>query len=95
MPSSFTIKSANLATWPEAKRKEIEVENNQAGEYDADELKAAFKKYGIVSPDGKPVSDPFPFNLMFSTTIGPGDGIKGYVQLLIVSGIKRSSFIFL
>eukprot|EP01087_Luapelamoeba_hula_P024838 TRINITY_DN959_c0_g1_i1.p1 TRINITY_DN959_c0_g1~~TRINITY_DN959_c0_g1_i1.p1 ORF type:complete len:692 (-),score=114.27 TRINITY_DN959_c0_g1_i1:51-1970(-) len=71
----------------EAKRLELETENNQAGEYNGAQLKEAFARYGILSPEGKPLSDPEPFNLMFSTTIGPGDGIKGYLRPETAQGI--------
>lgn len=38
----------------------------------AEELGAKIKEYGIVAPDTKnPLSDPYPFNLMFQTSIGP------------------------
>ena len=36
----------------------------------AEQLGAKIKKYGIVAPDTKnpnPMSDPYPFNLMFAT----------------------------
>ena len=38
----------------------------------AEQLGAKIKEYGIVAPDTKnPLSDPYPFNLMFQTSIGP------------------------
>ncbi|KAI0510584.1 hypothetical protein KFK09_011191 [Dendrobium nobile] len=38
----------------------------------AEELGAKLKEYGITAPDTKnPLSDPYPFNLMFQTSIGP------------------------
>lgn len=38
----------------------------------ADELGAKIKEYGITAPDTKnPLSEPYPFNLMFQTSIGP------------------------
>lgn len=37
-----------------------------------DELGAKIKAYGITAPDTKnTLSDPYPFNLMFQTSIGP------------------------
>ena len=37
-----------------------------------EQLGAKIKEYGIVSPDTKnPLSAPYPFNLMFQTSIGP------------------------
>jgi glycyl-tRNA synthetase len=38
----------------------------------AEQLGAKIKEYGIVAPDTKNLlSDPYPFNLMFQTSIGP------------------------
>ena len=38
----------------------------------AEQLGAEIKEYGIAAPDTKnPLSDPYPFNLMFQTSIGP------------------------
>lgn len=38
----------------------------------SDELGAKIRKYGITAPDTKnSLSDPYPFNLMFQTSIGP------------------------
>jgi glycyl-tRNA synthetase len=37
-----------------------------------EQLGAKIKEYGIVAPDTKnSLSDPYPFNLMFQTSIGP------------------------
>uniref|UniRef100_A0A8C9H1A1 Glycine--tRNA ligase, mitochondrial 1-like n=1 Tax=Piliocolobus tephrosceles TaxID=591936 RepID=A0A8C9H1A1_9PRIM len=36
-----------------------------------DEMKTIIKEYNIKSPENNPLSDPFPFNLMFQTKIGP------------------------
>ena len=41
-------------------------------DFSAEELGAKIKEYSIVAPDTKnPLSDPYPFNLMFQTSIGP------------------------
>lgn len=38
----------------------------------AEQFGAKIKEYGIVAPDTKnSLSDPYPFNLMFQTSIGP------------------------
>jgi glycyl-tRNA synthetase len=38
----------------------------------AEELDSKIKEYGITAPETKnPLSDPYPFNLMFQTSIGP------------------------
>ncbi len=39
------------------------------------------QKYKVVSPDTKnDISDPFPFNLMFKTSIGPKGDLTGYLR---------------
>lgn len=44
----------------------------------AEELGAKIKEYGITAPDTKnSLSDPYPFNLMFQTSIGPSGLIPG------------------
>lgn len=41
-------------------------------------LGALLKKYGVKAPaTGNELSDPFPFNLMFETQIGPTGKFKG------------------
>ncbi|TVU14741.1 hypothetical protein EJB05_38232 [Eragrostis curvula] len=47
----------------------------------AEQLGAKIKEYGIVAPDTKnPLSDPYPFNLMFQTSIGPSGLSPGYMR---------------
>ncbi|OAY43824.1 glycine--tRNA ligase, mitochondrial 1 [Manihot esculenta] len=54
----------------------------------AEELGAKIKEYGIVAPDTKnPLSDPYPFNLMFQTSIGPSGLIPGYMRPETAQGI--------
>ena len=49
----------------------------------AEQLGAKIKEYGIVAPDTKnPLSDPYPFNLMFATSIGPSGMSPGLVMFL-------------
>ena len=44
----------------------------------SEELGAKIKDYGITAPDTKnPLSDPYPFNLMFETSIGPTGLVRG------------------
>ncbi|GJX82109.1 glycine--tRNA ligase, mitochondrial 1-like protein [Tanacetum coccineum] len=48
----------------------------------AEQLGAKIKEYGIVAPDSKnPLSDPYPFNLMFATSIGPSGMSPGTLKL--------------
>ena len=60
------------------KRKELKHVLAVLDELSAEELGAKIKQYGIVAPDTKNVlSDPFPFNLMFATSIGPTGLLQG------------------
>ncbi|KAI3891027.1 hypothetical protein MKW98_007332 [Papaver atlanticum] len=46
------------------------------------------KEYGIVAPVTKnPLSDPYPFNLMFQTSIGPSGAVRGYMRPETAQGI--------
>ncbi|XAR50397.1 Glycine--tRNA ligase [Bertholletia excelsa] len=54
----------------------------------AEELGAKIKAYGITAPDTKnPLSDPYPFNLMFQTSIGPSGLSPGYMRPETAQGI--------
>ncbi|CAM0904830.1 unnamed protein product [Alopecurus aequalis] len=54
----------------------------------AEQLGAKIKEYGIVAPDTKnPLSDPYPFNLMFQTSIGPSGVSAGYMRPETAQGI--------
>lgn len=53
-----------------------------------EELGAKLKEYGITAPDTKnPLSDPYPFNLMFQTSIGPSGLSTGYMRPETAQGI--------
>jgi glycyl-tRNA synthetase len=53
----------------------------QADNYSLEELHAALTKYGAKAPDtGNEISEPFPFNLMFPTPIGPSGKEQGYLR---------------
>ncbi|KAL0415458.1 UNVERIFIED_CONTAM: Glycine--tRNA ligase, mitochondrial 1 [Sesamum latifolium] len=54
----------------------------------AEELGAKIKGYGITAPDTKnSLSDPYPFNLMFQTSIGPSGLSPGYMRPETAQGI--------
>ncbi|CAO2826934.1 unnamed protein product [Amaranthus hypochondriacus] len=54
----------------------------------SEELGAKIKEYGITSPDTKnPLSDPYPFNLMFQTSIGPSGLSPGFMRPETAQGI--------
>ncbi|KAL0282131.1 UNVERIFIED_CONTAM: Glycine--tRNA ligase, mitochondrial 1 [Sesamum angustifolium] len=54
----------------------------------AEELGAKIKSYGITAPDTKnSLSEPYPFNLMFQTSIGPSGLSPGYMRPETAQGI--------
>ncbi|XP_027098555.1 glycine--tRNA ligase, mitochondrial 1 [Coffea arabica] len=54
----------------------------------AEKLGAKIKEYGITAPDTKNhLSDPYPFNLMFQTSIGPSGLSPGYMRPETAQGI--------
>ncbi|GAB4845802.1 hypothetical protein Ancab_039211 [Ancistrocladus abbreviatus] len=54
----------------------------------SEELGAKIKEYGIAAPETKnPLSDPYPFNLMFQTSIGPSGLSPGYMRPETAQGI--------
>jgi glycyl-tRNA synthetase len=59
-----------------------------AGDMTKQELSDAFAKYKIKSPDtGNDLEDPFQFNLMFKTPIGPSTLVPGYLRPETAQGI--------
>ena len=57
-------------------------------EHTAAELGGYLKQYGAKAPEtGNPISDPFPFNLMFQTSIGPRGDMKGFLRPETAQGI--------
>eukprot|EP00357_Protocruzia_adherens_P026662 CAMPEP_0114977724 /NCGR_PEP_ID=MMETSP0216-20121206/3400_1 /TAXON_ID=223996 /ORGANISM="Protocruzia adherens, Strain Boccale" /LENGTH=627 /DNA_ID=CAMNT_0002338821 /DNA_START=66 /DNA_END=1949 /DNA_ORIENTATION=- len=63
------------------KKEEYRLVAAQADAMSIEELKETIAKYKIVSPDtGNPLTEPFPFNLMFGTPIGPTGHLKGYLR---------------
>lgn len=72
----------------EAQRQEYTSVRNQADAYSKAELSGVFQKYGIKSPDsGNDLSEPYEFNLMFPTPIGPGGYLQGYLRPETAQGI--------
>lgn len=63
------------------------VVQRQADGYSADELHELFQKYKIVSPSGNAFTRPYPFNLMFQTTIGPEGTSVGYLRPETAQGL--------
>jgi len=61
----------------------------QADAFTQEELGAMIKKYNIKSPTNgvNDLTDPFPFNLMFKTTIGPEGVSVGYLRPETAQGL--------
>lgn len=60
----------------------------RVGELTCDDLHAALTKYGVKAPEtGNAISSPFPFNLMFKTSIGPRGDTVGYLRPETAQGI--------
>eukprot|EP00917_Polyrhabdina_sp_WS-2016_P023824 GHVP01051510.1.p1 GENE.GHVP01051510.1~~GHVP01051510.1.p1 ORF type:complete len:573 (+),score=100.81 GHVP01051510.1:14-1732(+) len=56
---------------PDAEIAELESIRAAAGGMDLMELKNSLTALKVLSPEGNEISDPFPFNLMFATKLGP------------------------
>jgi len=61
---------------------------SSADAFSRDELEVVLKKYSVVSPTtGNELGPPFPFNLMFVTSIGPTGKSVGYLRPETAQGI--------
>ena len=70
------------------KRREIEDVLARLDELGAEELGTQIAKYECKAPEtGNEISDPYPFNLMFATSIGPRGDTKGYLRPETAQGI--------
>ena len=71
-----------------ARRSELTTLRNKAGAMNAEELKSQFATFNIRSPSSNnPLTDPFAFNLMFQTSIGPSGSAVGYLRPETAQGI--------
>lgn len=60
----------------------------RVGEMGAKDLDAALKKYNAKAPEtGNDISEAYPFNLMFKTSIGPKGDVVGYLRPETAQGI--------
>lgn len=76
-------KKVDAAAVPEYKRVQV-----MAGDMTKDQLAEAFTKYKIKSPEtGNDLEEPFQFNLMFKTQIGPSSMVAGYLRPETAQGI--------
>ncbi|CAM6108009.1 unnamed protein product [Calypogeia fissa] len=73
---------------PADKRKELKELLATLDELTAEQLGVKLKEYNITAPDTQnPLSDPFPFNLMFGTQIGPAGNNPGFLRPETAQGI--------
>jgi len=74
---------------PQTERDAHQVIQRQADAFTAEELYAQLLKYNVRSPTNKEngLTMPFPFNLMFKTTIGPDGKSVGYLRPETAQGL--------
>lgn len=71
-----------------ARREEVRHLAATLDELDQAQLGAKLREYGVKAPETKnDVSDPYPFNLMFGTMIGPSGTLQGYMRPETAQGI--------
>ena len=70
------------------KRRELEVVLSNVDGMSPQILHEALQKYDVKAPEtGHDISEPFPFNLMFGTQIGPTGKFPGYLRPETAQGI--------
>ena len=71
-----------------ARRSELTTLRNKAGAMNGEELKEQFATFNIRSPSSNnALTEPFAFNLMFQTSIGPSGSAIGYLRPETAQGI--------
>ncbi|EAN86204.1 glycyl-tRNA synthetase, putative, partial [Trypanosoma cruzi] len=75
------------ATLPIETKQEMQTLRNRAAGMTPAEMKAVIEHHQVNSPKGNALSEPFPFNLMFSTSIGPEGDRVGYMRPELAQGI--------
>ncbi|CEL98366.1 unnamed protein product [Vitrella brassicaformis CCMP3155] len=81
------IEAKQKAGLPPDEHDRLEKLKVQADALSSEEMHQAFLDLGIKSPDGNGFSTPFPFNLMFKTSIGPKGDLVGYLRPETAQGI--------
>lgn len=81
-----------IAAHPELtvqEKEEHRIIQRQADAFDEDELHSMLQKYNVKSPSNgtNDLTKPFPFNLMFKTTIGPEGTAVGYLRPETAQGL--------
>lgn len=83
MDKLLADKKTDAALAAEYKRVQV-----MAGDMTKEQLSEAFNKYKIKSPEtGNDLEEPFKFNLMFKTQIGPSTLVAGYLRPETAQGI--------
>jgi glycyl-tRNA synthetase len=61
----------------------------QADSYDVDQLHEKLQQYKVMSPTNpeNPITKPYPFNLMFKTSIGPDGHAVGFLRPETAQGL--------
>lgn len=73
---------------PADKKAECKAVCQQIDNYGIEELTKLMKDFNVKSPlTNNDISDPMPFNLMFQTNIGPGNGSPAYLRPETAQGI--------
>eukprot|EP00505_MAST-04D_sp_SCG-Rhode-Island_P003216 Stramenopile-MAST_4_protein_3216 len=67
--------------------KKLEMHARLAESYSPAEMDSVLKELGVLSQVGNPLSNAFPFNLMFKSTIGPEGNSVGYLRPETAQGI--------
>lgn len=65
----------------------IQADRNRIDDLTPEQLTAVFRKYQVKSPAGNELSEPFPFNLMFATSIGPVGNQPAFLRPEIAQGM--------
>eukprot|EP00743_Colponemidia_sp_Colp-15_P002864 GILK01003102.1.p1 GENE.GILK01003102.1~~GILK01003102.1.p1 ORF type:complete len:703 (-),score=136.42 GILK01003102.1:135-2201(-) len=73
---------------PFERKEELKIVQNQVDSFDAATLWNWLTELKAKAPDtGNALSEPYPFNLMFGTSIGPAGNLKGYLRPETAQGI--------
>ncbi|GBE61186.1 glycyl-tRNA synthetase [Babesia ovata] len=75
-------------------RDELQKLQNVVGNMTLEDVDSFIQQYGIKSPQGNDLSKPFPFNLMFETTIGPKKDQKGGTSSVVYLRPETAQGIF-
>ncbi|GIX63947.1 glycine-tRNA ligase, putative [Babesia caballi] len=73
---------------------ELEKLQNVVGNMTLEDVESFIRQHQITSPIGNELSKPFPFNLMFQTTIGPKKDQKGGVNSVVYLRPETAQGIF-